>query len=400
MDAVTRQRTTETGSAEIVAESCDVSSESRPLKILHVIDSGGLYGAENVLLNLGVECAKKGHEVFVGTIVAPQDEGDPLGSAATRHGLNHVQFLMRDGFSVSGVWAIVRFAREHGIDIIHSHGYKANILLALTPRWLRPCAIVTTLHGWTAMGKKSKLAIYEALANRLVGRFDSIAVVSEALRNRLPRSGTPVHMIHNGVSLPSSDDARQSTTPKAREGGACRILAAGRLSHEKGFDVLIRAIESLRDAGAAIEVTIAGDGPAGVELRAQINRAGLEAHVRLPGYVERMDRLFAESDVFVLCSRTEGLPMVLLEAMSLGVPVIATGVGQVPDVLGYGKYGRLVRPGDSEALADAIRSHIAHSPVRVGELVARAAARVENEYSAAAMAAAYTQVYFDCTHGD
>jgi glycosyltransferase involved in cell wall biosynthesis len=369
--------------------------------ILHVIDSGGLYGAEKVLLNLGVECAKMGHEVFVGTIVAPQDEGDPLGSAATQQGLNHVQFLMPDGFSVSGARAILRFAREQGIDVIHSHGYKANILLALTPRRLRPCAMVTTLHGWTATGKRSKLTIYEALANRLVGRFDSIVVVSEALKNRLPRSGTPpVYMIHNGVSFPRLDDARRSTTPQSREGRPCRILAAGRLSHEKGFDVLIRAMESLRDAGMALELTIAGEGPAGVELRAQITKAGLEAHVRLPGYIERMDRLFAESDVFVLCSRTEGLPMVLLEAMSLGVPVIATGVGQVPEVLGHGDYGRLVRPDDSEALADEIRAYIADSPVRVGERVARAAARVANEYSAAAMAAAYQQVYLGCTHGD
>jgi glycosyltransferase involved in cell wall biosynthesis len=371
-------------------------SQARSLRILHVIDSGGLYGAERVLLTLGSECKRLGHEIFVGTIVAPQDEGDPLGEAAVRQGLEHITFHMRDGVNIRGLREILAFAREHRIDVIHSHGYKANVLLALAPRWLRPCAMVCTLHGWTAVGKLSKMSGYEWLEKRLVGRFDSVVVVSEAIRDRLPRSRTPVRLVRNGISNPAGMTGRPPASAKVPGEPALNILTAGRLSHEKGYDLLIRAVASLKERGTPVAVTIAGEGSKRAELEQQIADAGLSSQVRLPGYIDKLDSLFHEADVFVLCSRTEGLPMVLLEAMGRGVPVIATAVGQVPEVLGHGECGRLVPPGDSEALAEAIRAHVDEPPQRVNDMIERAFSRVGREYSAAAMSSAYCDVYRGC----
>lgn len=366
------------------------------MRILHVIDSGGLYGAEKVILTLGSECQKLGHEVFVGTIVSPKDHGDPLGEAAAREGLKHVQFCMRDGFNVRGLREIFAFAREHRIDIIHSHGFKANILLAMAPAGLRVCPMVCTLHGWTAAGKLSKMSVYEWLEKRLVGRFDTVIVVSEMIRDRLPPSRTPVRLIRNGIPDLSDMTPRRHASAEDPSEGALHILAAGRLSHEKGYDLLIRAVASLKERGVPVEVTIAGEGSRRADLEKQIADAGLNSQVRLPGYINEMDQLFAEADVFVLCSRTEGLPMVLLEAMGRGVPVIATSVGQVPEVLGHGECGRLVPPGNWEALADAIKSRADEPPQYVNDTIERASSRVASNYSAAAMSAPYCDVYRGC----
>lgn len=370
----------------------------RPLRILHVMDSGGLYGAERVLLNLGAECRKLGHEVCIGTIVAPRDHEDALGEAAKAAGLDHVQFRMRDGPNLRGLQQIFRCARAQRVDIIHSHGYKANILLALTPRRLRPCPMVCTMHGWTASGKLSRLALYEWLDRRLVGAFDRVVVVSRKIEELLSRLDDRVVLVPNGVTVDHDFKPDEAKARRTTQDGVTRILAAGRLSPEKGFDALIHAIEVLRTRGVAARLTIAGEGPIRAQLEAQVHKASLGGEVWFAGYVRNMDHLFIESDLFVLSSRSEGLPLVLLEAMSRGLPVIATAVGQVPEVLGQGEFGRLINSADPETLADAIQAQAHESRERTTAIVERAARHVNHVYSAERMAAAYCRIYLYCAH--
>jgi glycosyltransferase involved in cell wall biosynthesis len=387
------------GSGNAPGQASGKAEPTRPLRILHVIDSGGMYGAEKALLGLALECRNLGHEVCVGTIVSPQDNADALGDAAMAAGLDQVQFHMRDGLNLRGLRRILKYAREQRMDVIHSHGYKANVLLALTPRRARPCAMICTLHGWTSAGGMSRMAFYEWLERRLVGAFDRIAVVSNAIKARVRGSHDRVFLVPNGVSssdhlVPHGSGARSTSRNEP-----VNILAAGRLSHEKGFDVLIGAVELLKAREIAVQLTIAGEGPQRPELEGQIRDAGLAGAVRLAGYAGDMDRLYDEADMFVLCSRTEGLPMVLLEAMSRGVPVIATAVGEVPEVLGHGRCGRLIGHADPAALADAIQALVSEPHVRVSAMIAAAAEQVRGSYSAATMATAYCSAYNECAHG-
>jgi glycosyltransferase involved in cell wall biosynthesis len=358
-----------------------------------------MYGAEKALLGLAIECRNLGHEVCVGTIVSTQDHADALGDAAIAAGLDHVQFRMRDGLNLRGLRRILKYAREQHTDVIHSHGYKANILLALTPRRARPCAIICTLHGWTSAGGMSRMAFYEWLERRLVGAFDRIVVVSNAIKAQVGRSHDRVLLVPNGVSLREDPRPELLGARSTGKNGPIKILAAGRLSHEKGFDVLIGAIALLKASKIAVQLTIAGEGPQRTELEAQILAAGLAGAVRLAGYADDMNRLYDEADMFVLCSRTEGLPMVLLEAMSRGVPVIATAVGEVPEVLGHGNYGRLVGHADPVDLADAIKAQVGESQARVCAMIAGAAEQIRGSYSAEAMATAYCSAYNECAHG-
>jgi glycosyltransferase involved in cell wall biosynthesis len=360
------------------------------VKILHVIDSGGLYGAEKMLLGLAAACCRRGHAVTVATIVAPQDEGDALGDAAASRGLEHRQFCMQDGLNLGGAREILRYADEQGFDIIHAHGYKANILLSLVPGRRRQ-RMVCTLHGWASTVRGDRLWWYETLDRLLMWRFDRVVVVSEPMRrvaSRYVRSGR-LALVPNGIELPTHGIRAQAQNAGAD--GLLRILAIGRLSPEKAFDSLVEAAGILDKGGTKLVVTIAGEGEARHDLERQLATLGLQARVRLSGYVGDVDALYADADLFVLCSRTEGLPLVLLEAMSHGIPVVATPVGEVPAVLGHGQFGCLLDDGSPQTLADGIRQ-VAGSP-DAADMAARARLHVSAEYSVEKMAARYCEIY-------
>lgn len=364
------------------------------MKILHVIDSGGLYGAEKMLLSLAVECHRLGHEVTVATIVAPEDESDPLGEAARGRGLDHRRFQMSDGLNLRGAGEIQRYAKQQGFGIIHTHGYKANILLSLTPG-RRGQRLVCTLHGWAAVGYRNRLWCYETLDRLLLRRFDRVVVVSEPMRRVASRhvSGDRLEVIPNGIELVESSQQR-APMRQAPAQGTVRILAIGRLSHEKGFDRLVAATAILSASGMKPLVTIAGDGDCRAALEQQIAATGLQGLVRLVGYVADVNKLYQEADLFVICSRTEGLPLVLLEAMAHRLPVIATPVGDIPVVLGHDRYGCLLDDDSPQALADGIR-RVAGSG-GIAELASRASEHVRAEYSAETMALRYCRVYENC----
>jgi glycosyltransferase involved in cell wall biosynthesis len=364
------------------------------VKILHVIDSGGLYGAEKMLLSLAVQCCKFGHDVAVATIVAPQDEADALGDAAESRGLEHRQFCMNDGLNLSGAREILRYADQQGFDIIHTHGYKANILLSLLPG-RRSQKTVCTLHGWASGGRRNRLWLYETLDRLLLRRFDRVVVVSEPMRRVASRYVVPerLSVIPNGIELPERDYEPGISAGRFQRttSDTVQLLAIGRLSYEKGFDRLVEATRILTAGGMNLLVRIAGEGDCRPDLERQINVSGVDGRVQLEGYVRDVEGLYEKSDLFVLCSRTEGLPLVLLEAMSHGLPVIATPVGEVPAVLGHGQFGYLLDDGEPQTLADGIR-RVAGSP-DVARIASRASAHVRTEYSAGTMASRYCSVY-------
>jgi glycosyltransferase involved in cell wall biosynthesis len=366
------------------------------VKILHVIDSGGLYGAEKMLLGLAAACCRLGHAVTVGTIVAPQDEGDALGDAAASRGLAHRQFCMKDGLNLGGAREILRYADQQGFDIIHAHGYKANILLSLVPGRRRQ-RMVCTLHGWASVGRHDRLWFYETLDRLLLWRFDRVVTVSQPMSKIVSRyvADDRLSVIPNGIELPvrrgEADGNVMGARPRHAQMEAVRILAIGRLSYEKGFDQLVEATRILSAGGMKLLVTIAGEGPCRAELERQIAASGLDEQVSLLGYVADVDKLYQNSDLFVLCSRTEGLPLVLLEAMSRSLPVIATPVGEVAVVLGHGQFGCVLNDADPQTLADGIR-RVTGSP-DAAETAFRASVHVRAEYSVEKMAARYCRVY-------
>lgn len=286
--------------------------------------------------------------------------------------------------------ALVAALRECGADVAHSHGYHADMLLATTRRAHR-CARVTTLHGFTGGGWRNRF--YEALQLRALRRFDAVVAVSAPIADRARRSGVPadrVHLIRNAWStatsaLPRADARRQLGIAD----NGFHIGWVGRLSGEKGPDLMLDAFGRLDVTNARL--TMVGAGPDDRDLRDRAQRLAISDRVTWTGAIPDAGRLLSAFDVVVLSSRTEGTPIVLFEAMSAGIPVVATPVGGVPDVISS-REAFLASHVDPQAVAAAIREVIV-DPRAAADRAARARSRLATDFAPGPWAEAYTRLY-------
>lgn len=372
--------------------------EAYPTKVLHVMDSGGVYGAEVLVLGLMEAQSRAGHKPILASIGARRESVKPIEAEARARGLHVEAFRFLPGPNPLGALRVLGFARRVGADVIHVHGYRGDILLGFAPRRLRPAPIVSTVHGWTGAGRRSRLTLYEWLDAKVLGRLDAVAVVHEGMlaHPRLAGRGLRLVCVENGLPPRPVTEAPAPDDP-VREfaRGAFVVGSVGRLSPEKGLDVLINAFAALRPqrhGGAPTRLIFVGDGPERRALEARVRDLRLESRVCFAGYRKDARYVLAAFSVFVLPSYTEGLPMTVLEAMDAGVPVVASAVGGIPRVLDGGAAGYLVEPGHVEQLSDAIdRVRRGGDGVRAVSTAARA--RVCDVYSMERCARDYDSLY-------
>ncbi len=372
-----------------------MSADGRSLTIMHVIDSGGFYGAERVILDLAAETQAMGHRVIISPIIAPEDDEDVLGANAERAGIGVMRFTLPDGFHPAAFANVFAMAQAERVDVLHSHGYKSNIMCALARRSTRFCPVIATLHGWTSQQLISRAGVYEIAEKLLAHRLDHVACVSESVRAAVSAfvRADRLSSIPNGISLTSpKDDMDFDPGLLAFISGQPTLLAAGRLSAEKGFSVLIEAMAQVVQSCSRVRLVIAGEGPLRHQLASQVTAFKLADHVVMPGYLKDLRALMRRCRAFVLSSQREGLPIVLLEAMAERVPIIATRVGAVPNVLQEGDCGTLIDPDDSGSLAAAILTSMGNQEESARRVEA-AHRRLVEEFSCSAMATRYTQAY-------
>lgn len=289
----------------------------------------------------------------------------------------------RGPLDLSIPWTMLRICRHYNVRIWHAHDYKSN-LIGLLLRPFHRMRLVTTVHGWVKHTRRTPL--YYNL-DRLSFRFyEHVMGVSEDLVQRCRQMGARrVSLILNGIDErtfarrhPAADSPlrQQHRVPPGR----LLLGAVGRLSAEKGFDLLIRAVEALVRAGHDLELWIAGDGDQRAELEKLIAELGAGGRIKLLGFCEDTIGLYHALDGFVLSSLREGLPNVVLEAMAMRVPVVATRVAGVPNLLTDGQTGVLCEPGDLPGLTDAI-ARLATAPALRAQLADAARALIERQYS-------------------
>ncbi len=265
------------------------------------------------------------------------------------------------------LWRLAKEIRQFRPHVLHAHDYKTDVLSVLLGRWFRVPA-VTTLHGYGILG--GRLDWYHRIDRWALRRMAHSIAVSPDLFEYLGQLGIPgsrrTH-VDNGIDTEVYRRRRPLHECKSQFGcdpGRMLVGAVGRLHPEKAFDVLIRCAASLLEQGFDFELAIAGDGPERARLEALIRDGGHADRIRLLGHCTETLDLYQAMDVFVLSSMREGLPNVLLEAMALEVPVVATQVAGVPRLVQHEENGLIVAPGDSAALADAVSKLLCDNGLR------------------------------------
>jgi glycosyltransferase involved in cell wall biosynthesis len=286
--------------------------------------------------------------------------------------------------------------RQLPADVLCCHGYKANLLGRIAAR-RAGIPVVAVSRGWTA--ESFRVRCYERLDRFHLRFMDHVVAVSSAQADKVRRAGVPEERLS---VIPNAIDPDRFTDPDPRyrerlmrffRPQKSRIIgAAGRLSPEKGFDVLVDAIALSRDHEPDAGFVIFGDGPCRPALQQQIASLGLTGSVVLAGFRVDLDQYLPHLDLLVLPSHTEGLPNVVLEACAAGVPVVATAVGGTPEVIEDGASGFLVQPGDPVILASAICEALGDEEQR-HEFAYQARQRVLESFSFQAQVERYLHLF-------
>ena len=343
--------------------------------ILHCLAPAPVGGLESVVRALAVGHQTRGHKILIAAVVDRHDHPVVCG--------------LRDlGIDVVEIHAAARdFRKERRLieeiihrkrpDIVHAHGYRPDILdLPVAKRLGVPT--VSTLHGFT--GGDWKLRMYERLQFRALRHVDAVVAVSQGVYDRVRLKGVPeqrIHLIPNAYApstmLKGRDEARAMLQIPD---DAFRIGWIGRLSQEKGADVMLNAMAVLRDS--PISLSFIGDGPDRETLSTRAEALGVKHQVHMHGMLPDAAHYMSAFDAFVLSSRTEGTPMVVLEAMAAGLPIVATRVGGIPQMLTNAE-ALLVDSENPMALATATRA-VYTDPAAARTRAANARLRQERDF--------------------
>jgi glycosyltransferase involved in cell wall biosynthesis len=366
---------------------------AQPIRVLQLGSPTGLYGAERWILALVKHLPPDQVEPIVGTIKDMPGDVPPLCRQAAVTGFRTQVFESHGKLSLSAVRLINTFIRANRIDILHTHGYKTDILGGLAARGTG-CRVISTPHGWST-NAGIKLRIYESLDRLAFYLFDAVVPLSTELYaglRRFPGLRRKLYLIGNGVDL---SECHAATIPAAeltqwKESGDRIIGYIGQLIPRKGVDTLIRAFSALRFTNRRL--CIVGEGPQRAQLENLTARLGEGERVRFFGY--RPDRIafLRGFDAFVLPSALEGTPRCVLEAMAVGVPVIASDIPGCRTLIRVGSTGLLFELGDVAGLTEALARLFADGHER-DALSHAAKAFVHARFSAEVMAARYADLY-------
>ncbi len=331
------------------------------IKVLHLIDSGGLYGAEKMLLALVEEQIKQGLEPIILSSGALGEKDKPLELEAIKLKLPLKVWRMKPGLNFREAWRILKWAKSEEVDVLHSHGYKFNILIGLISRKIRGLPLLITVHGFTAAKKLSFKWLYQLLDKFVIRNADRVVFVSKGTQSLPCFSSIGAFrkdIIYNGIG--KFDD----NTPVINNNWSrffnhtddnFVFMAVGRLSFEKGFDVLLDSFCELSKKNQNVRLVIFGEGLLRPSFERKIELLGIGDKVAMPGYSDSIQLWMKSADALVMPSLSEGMPITLIEGMSFGMRIVATNVGGIPELLVGYPGASLVDPGSVDLLQAALQ---------------------------------------------
>lgn len=347
------------------------------MRILHAITPGIVGGLESVVLALAGGQAARGHEVSVAAVVDREPDPHPLLISLERAGVAVDRIPARGRRYLMERRTIGTTIAARRAEVVHTHGYRSDVLAGSAARRLE-IPTITTVHGFTGGDRKNRF--YEAIQVASFRSFDAVVAVSSPLKRALVHRGVPAERIQLLPNAWAGVEALPAGEARARLGLPAGDFIAGwvgRMSREKGLDVFLDALAN--PAAAGVTAAILGEGRDRRKLESRAERLGLSDRLHWCGLVPDAGRYMTAFDAFVLSSRTEGTPITLFEAMDAGVPVVATGVGGVPDVLSP-EEGIILGPESPPALARAI-AQVRSDPQAAGRRADRARIRLDRDFS-------------------
>ena len=359
------------------------SRPTRPLRLLLAVDSLDIGGAERHVVDLAASLVQRGHDVTLAC-----SRGGALESAARGAGVRVrelVGTLVKRRVSARYAWELTRLVRTGHFDLVHAHVY-ASAVAAAAATIGTDVPLVVTEHSDATWRTRAARSVH-VFALRRAAR---VIAVSESIRDRLVDEGVPAErivVIRNAVS----DHGAPRADPLLRDGVAI-VGAVARLNPEKGVRHFVEAAARVARVRPQTRFVVIGDGPERESLETLARE--LDAPVWFLGARGDVPEFVGFLDVLVLPSLSEGTPLVTLEAMSAGVPVVATAVGGVPYQITDGREGLLVPPGDADAIANALLRLVDDRELR-REMGALGRARVEHACRHADLVRDVLRVYRD-----
>ncbi len=347
------------------------------MKILHIVTDTNFGGAGQYLLYLLTQPAF--HKVDV-KVACPDGE---LARRLNIAGINRVPISGKDiSFSFGLTLELKRLIRDVKPDIVHTHSCLSGRISAKLSR----IPVVYTKHGQV----KPVRGRLKKWLNRVMSDVfsDGIIAVSQKVYRELVASGVKpsrVVCVMNGIDVSAftPKDARHLSGQSPKRNIV--VGTAARLDPVKALDVLIDAARMVMNSLPEARFLIAGAGPMEETLKTKIQTTRLEPYIKMLGFVDDMKQFLSGLDIFVLCSRQEGLGLSALQAMAAGLPVVATDVGGLPEAVINDETGFLVPPGDAKLLAQAI-VRLAIDPDMAAQMGVMGRKRVEQFFDSKEMA--------------
>jgi glycosyltransferase involved in cell wall biosynthesis len=369
--------------------------DDRPT-ICHVIHALGVGGAE-VLVDQMIRRMQKDFRC----IVAVLDEIGEIGNRLQEDGFIVEHLHRQPGIDRGCATRLRQFADREGAEILHAHQctpfFQAMLSRGLTGR--RP--VVFTEHGrhFPDTPSRKRAIVNRMLLKRCDRLFGCGAAVRQALINNEGLPESRVEVIYNGVDLKalSKPTAGARERIRAEFGYSANdfvVVQVARLHELKDHQTALKAVDEARHKIPGLRLLLAGDGDQRSAIKQTIRERGLDQTVTLAGTRKDIADLLSASDVFLLSSISEGIPLTVIEAMAARRPVVSTAVGGLPEIIEHGVSGMLAPSGDASSLAASLVQLYQNADLR-NQMAEVAAGRAQEKFSLQGMLNSYRDVYYD-----
>lgn len=329
-------------------------------------------------------------------VVACLDEIGQLGEQLIQDGVSVTCLARRPGFDWRCVRQLRQLWRNENVSLVHAHQYTPFAYALATRVFGRRPPVLFTEHGRFFPDRPSQKRMW---FNRLLtGAQDRFVAVGAGVRDALIQNeglpGQRITIIHNGIDLPESTERASVRAALGVEDNDFVVMQVARLDPIKDHQTAIRAIVAACRQNPKIRLFIVGDGPERQNIHRALTAHQVNGHVQMLGLRNDVPRLLAAADAFILTSVSEGIPVTVIEAMAAGVPVVATKVGGLPELVTHSISGYLTPPGDASQLAEAVLE-LAADPTKRAQFANRAKSDARTKFSQAKMMGSYASTYED-----